>query len=67
MNELAKSGIKITKQHINNILRNYLYIGKLKTKCVDEIITGLHEPIIDEITFYKAQDILNPNRKKLMA
>ena len=62
--DLSKLGIKISKQHLNGILRNYLYIGKLKTKCVDEIITGLHEPIIDEITFYKAQDILNPKANK---
>ena len=60
--DLAKQGINITKQHLNNMLRNYLYIGKLKTNFFDELITGLHEPIIDEITFYKAQAILNPSK-----
>ena len=58
--DLANSGIKMSKQHLNGILKNYLYIGKLKTKCANSLIDGLHEPIIDEITFYKAQNILNP-------
>jgi Site-specific recombinases, DNA invertase Pin homologs len=62
--ELKLSGINLTRQHINNILRNYLYIGKIKTKLVKEIITGLQTPLIDEVTFYKAQDILNPKRNK---
>ena len=62
--ELKLSGINLTRQHLNNILRNYLYIGKIKTKLVPEMITGLHKPLIDEVTFYKAQDILNPKRNK---
>jgi site-specific DNA recombinase len=62
--ELKLSGINLTRQHLNNILRNYLYIGKLKTKLTDDIINGLHKPLIDEITFYKAQDILNPKTVK---
>ena len=62
IHELKLSGINLTRQYLNNILKNYLYIGKLKTKLVDEIITGLHKPLIDEITFYKAHDMLNPKR-----
>ena len=60
--ELKQEGINLTRQHLNNILRNYLYIGKIKTKLVDEIVTGLHKPLIDESIFYKAQEILNPKR-----
>jgi hypothetical protein len=63
-NDLKLSGINLTKQHINKILRNYIYIGKIKTSFFDEIINGLHEPIIDEVTFYKAQEIFNPNKKQ---
>jgi DNA invertase Pin-like site-specific DNA recombinase len=62
--DLSKCGIKMSKQHLNGILRNYIYIGKLKTKLFDELIDGVHEPIIDEITFYKAQNILNPISNK---
>ena len=60
--ELKLSGINLTRQHLNNILRNYLYIGKIKTKMVPEIITGLYKPLIDEVTFYRVQDMLNPKR-----
>lgn len=60
--ELKEQGINLTRQRLNNILRNYLYIGKIKTKLVDEIITGLHKPLIDEATFYKVQELLNPKR-----
>lgn len=61
--DLAKDKINITKQHLNSILRNYIYIGKIKTSFFDEIIKGKFEPIIDEITFYRAQEILNPSKK----
>jgi site-specific DNA recombinase len=60
IDDLKNTGIKINKSHLNIMLRNYLYIGKLKTKFFNELINGLQEPIIDEITFYKAQNILNP-------
>ena len=46
------------------MLRNFLYIGKLKTNFFAEPVDGLHEPIVDEITFYKAQELLNPNKKR---
>ena len=60
--ELEKLGINISRQHLNNILRNTLYIGKLKTKLFDELIDGIHEHLIDDITFYRAQNILSPNK-----
>ena len=60
--ELKKSGIKISRQHLNNLLRNPLYIGKLKTKLFDKLIDGIHKPIIDDITFYKTQNILSPDK-----
>ena len=60
---LKESGIKISRQHLNNILRNHLYIGKLKTKLFNyELMDGIHEHIIDDVTFYKAQNILSPNK-----
>jgi len=55
--DLKLSGINISRQHLNNMLRNPLYIGKLKTNFFDEITDGVHEPLIDDITFYKAQKI----------
>ncbi|TET51792.1 MAG: recombinase family protein, partial [Actinomycetota bacterium] len=61
--EFKESGIIITRQHLNNILRNHLYIGKLKTKLFNyELMDGIHEHIIDDVTFYKAQNILSPDK-----
>jgi len=57
--DLLKSGKKLYKQKINNILKNPVYIGKIKTKFFDEPVNGIHEHLIDEITFYKAQNMLN--------
>jgi len=54
---LEKIGINISRQHLNNLLRNPLYIGKLKTKLFDGLIDGIHKPLINDITFYKAQNI----------
>jgi len=60
--DLKKSGVNITRQHLNNILRNPLYIGKLKTRLFDVPIDGIHEHIIDDITFYRTQNKLSPNK-----
>ena len=63
--ELKESKIKITRQHLNNLLKNSLYIGKLVTKLFDyEPIDGIHEHIIDDVTFYKAQNILSPKKNQ---
>ena len=63
--EIKESGIKISRQHLSNLLKNPLYIGKLVTKLFDyEPIDGIHEHIIDDITFYKAQNILSPKKKQ---
>ena len=61
---LEKIGIIISRQHLNNLLRNPLYIGKLKTKLFDGLIDGIHESIIDDITFYRTQSILSPNKNQ---
>ena len=61
--ELNRNGIKIKKQKVNDILRNPVYIGKIRTKFFDELIGGIHKPLIDELTFYKAQDILSGKPK----
>ncbi len=61
--ELKESGIKLSRQHLSNILRNQLYIGKLVTKLFNyEPMDGIHEHIIDDVTFYKAQNILSPKK-----
>jgi site-specific DNA recombinase len=62
-------GLKITKQNFLNILRNPLYIGKIRIDAwrdeQEEIVNGLHEPMISEETFYQCQDVLSGKKKKL--
>jgi hypothetical protein len=58
-------GIKISKQKISYILKNPVYIGKIKTIFFDEFIQGIHKPLIDKITFYKEQNLLNKNYKQV--
>ena len=43
---------------VTMVLRNSLYIGKLPSKKVGIDYEGEHEPIIDEVTFNKAQQLL---------
>ncbi len=57
--ELKTLGVNKGMKRINEILMNPVYIGKIKTKFFEEIITGIHEPLISELTFYKVQDIRN--------
>jgi site-specific DNA recombinase len=67
LEELKSKGYKFSKQRLNEVLRNPLYIGKIKTSFFPDVKDGIHEPIISEETFYKAQKMLNgkgdPNNK----
>lgn len=44
---------------IQTILANAVYIGKIKIPNSPKLAQGLHQPIISEFDFYKAQDLLN--------
>lgn len=65
---LYRKGLRCSKNNFSLLLRNPFYIGKvLIPEYRDEpmsIVNGLHEPIIDEFTFYKVQDILEGRNKK---
>lgn len=43
---------------ISTTLRNSIYIGKLSSKTEGVVYQGEHEPIIDEVTFNRAQQLL---------
>ena len=49
-------------RNIKYVLRNKTYCGYLK--CKDQWFKGLHDPIIDEATFNKAQEILAETKRK---
>jgi len=56
-----KSGKNFSKTNIAHILRNVVYIGKIKHN--NEIYQGIHEPIISEEIFSLAQKIHKEKRK----
>ena len=76
-NYLNENGIKPqnhnkiwTPPTVRNVLKNKLYIGMLNTNNRGSVIKGKHEPIIDELTFNRAQEKLAKtpkvtNRRKL--
>ena len=55
---LALEGVKIDRKHLNKILHNPFYCGKIVHNLLgDEIIEGKQEKLIDEATFNKIQGI----------
>jgi site-specific DNA recombinase len=56
--DLKDIGLVIPKQTLNKLLSNPVYIGKIKSAFFDIPVSGLQQPIIDEVVFYKTQDIL---------
>lgn len=50
---------------VSTVLRNPLYIGLLPSRAEGKSYKGEHEPIIDEVTFKKAQQLLNARSEKV--
>lgn len=50
-------GHYVSRNNLQKILRNPTYIGKIRDK-EGLIYEGIHLPLIDELTFYRVQDIL---------
>ena len=63
VSDLRKKGFKFGNQKITDILSNPIYISKIRTKLCEGLVDGIHEPIIDEITFYKVQSKLGNEYK----
>ena len=55
---LALEGLRIDRKHLNKILHNPFYCGKITHNLLgDEIVEGKQEKLIDEATFDKIQGI----------
>ena len=55
---LAVEGLRIDRKHLNKILHNPFYCGKITHNLLgDEIVEGKQEKLIDEATFSKIQGI----------
>ena len=67
--KLQKKGLKCNRNSFWKLLRNKAYIGKVLVPAFknepDEWVKGSHPPLVDEVTFYKVQDILDGRRKNI--
>ena len=64
---LMRSGFKCAKQTFYNMLRNPIYCGQIRIEAhrdePEEIVTGLHEPLVPKELFDEVQHILSGNKK----
>ncbi|HSH66401.1 MAG TPA: recombinase family protein, partial [Bacteroidia bacterium] len=67
--KLYKEGLKCNRNSFWMLLRNKGYIGKVLVPAYKDEpahwVDGIHDPIIDETTFYAVQDIIECRKKKL--
>jgi site-specific DNA recombinase len=66
-NMMLEKGLKISKQAFYNFISNKLYIGKIVIKQwenePEEIVNGIHEPIVAEEIFFECQKRLTQKKK----
>ncbi len=66
--ELNKRGIMVRKSRFSVMLRNPIYIGKLKIPASEdepcELVDGVHEGIVPEKVFYQIERLLNGNHSR---
>lgn len=74
LRQLSKKGFEVSKTALSLLLRNPVYIGKIKIPSNEEepeqIIDGVHQGIVSFNLFYKVQQVLaknysQRNRKKM--
>ncbi len=65
---LQKDGFKCSKSNFHKIIRNPIYIGKIRIEAMGElpaqIVEGHQTPIISQELFIRVQDLLEGRRKK---
>ena len=59
---------QIPESSFFEMLRNVFYIGKIRIPAYkdekEQVVEGVHEPLIDVETFYKVQEVIDGKRKK---
>ena len=65
--KLYKEGLKISRSNFYTLLRNPIYCGKIRIKAFkdepEEVVQGIHEPIVSEDLFYEVQNVLDGKKK----
>lgn len=66
---LNSRGVIMCKNQFLNVIRNVAYTGKILVKQFkgepQQIVTGLHPPIVSDEIFAAANDVLNGRRRKM--
>lgn len=66
--ELHSKGLYITRSNFSVLVRNTIYAGKVLVKATkdqpEELIVGLHQPIVSDDLFCEVQNILSGRKKK---
>lgn len=66
---LKDQGIKIAKQTFLNLIRNHAYTGRVLVKPwkkePEQLVLGIHPPLISEELFYKANDVLAGRKRNM--
>ena len=61
-------GMKCSRSNFNRLMHNPIYAGKIFIPAFrdeeEATVQGLHEPLVDENTFWQVQDILNGRKPK---
>ena len=65
----VKLGLKCCKNSFANMLQSQAYIGKVLVPKYknerEQWIQGQHQPLIDELTFLKCQEVINGRKRKV--
>ena len=65
--KILKEGLKISRSNFYTLLRNPIYCGLIRVKAykdeLEEIVQGIHEPIISESLFYDVQNVFDRKKK----
>lgn len=66
--EVKKDGFKTNdmKNAVDRILRRHVYRGYVDYKALNEPVKGIFEPLIDDNTFFRAQELLEGKKSKVI-
>ncbi len=65
--QLVKEGLNVSRSNFYTLLRNPIYCGKIRIKAFrnepEEIVNGIHEPIVSEELFIDVQNVLDGKKR----
>lgn len=66
--KLNKTGMKCSRSNFNRLVRNPVYMGKIRIPAYkdepEDLVEGIHEPIISPDLYWSVQEIIDGNRPK---